>query len=152
MSLTVFESPDALLGQEGTKVGPSEWMTMTQERIDTFADATGDHQWIHVDPEKAAKGPFGKTIAHGYLTLSLTSKFMPEIIEVRGMSMGINYGSDRLRFLSPVPVGSRLRGHGEFLEIKEVPGGYQSTLRVTIEIEGEEKPACVVDTISRYYP
>lgn len=151
MSLTTFDTPDALMGKEGTLVGPSDWMEMTQDRINTFADATDDHQWIHVDPERAKSGPFGATIAHGYLTLSLAAKFMPEIIEVKGMSMGINYGSDRLRFLAPVKVGSRLRGQGEFLEIKEVPGGYQSTLRVTIEIDGEDKPACVVDTISRYY-
>ena len=124
---------------------------MTQERVNTFADATGDHQWIHVDEEKAKMGPFGTTIAHGYLTLSLAAKFMPEIIKINGMKMGVNYGTEKVRFLNPVKVGARVRGVGEFLEIKEVPGGYQSTLRVTIEIEGEEKPACVVDTISRYY-
>lgn len=152
MTVTVFENPKDLLGKEGLKIGPSAWMEMTQDRVDMFAEATGDHQWIHVDPDKAKDGPFGTTIAHGFLTLSLASKFTPEILEVKGMKMGINYGSDRLRFINPVKVGSRIRAHGEFIEIKEVTGGYQSTLRVTIEIEGEEKPACVVDTISRYYP
>ena len=152
MVQTIIDKPGDLMGQEGLKIGPSEWMDMTQERVNTFADATGDHQWIHVDVERAKKGPFGAPIAHGYLTLSLAAKLMPEILEIKGMKMGINYGTDKVRFLNPVKVGSRVRGHGEFLEIKEVPGGYQSTLRVTIEIEGEEKPACVVDTISRYYP
>ena len=152
MVQTIIDKPGDLMGQEGLKIGPSDWMDMTQERVNTFAEATGDHQWIHVDVERAKKGPFGAPIAHGYLTLSLAAKLMPEIFEIKGMKMGINYGTDKVRFLNPVKVGSRVRGHGEFLEIKEVPGGYQSTLRVTIEIEGEEKPACVVDTISRYYP
>ena len=152
MVQTIIEKPGDLMGQEGLKIGPSDWMDMTQERVNTFAEATGDHQWIHVDVERAKKGPFGAPIAHGYLTLSLAAKLMPEILEIKGMKMGINYGTDKVRFLNPVKVGSRVRGHGEFLEIKEVPGGYQSTLRVTIEIEGGEKPACVVDTISRYYP
>ena len=152
MVQTIIDKPGDLMGQEGLKIGPSDWMDMTQERVNTFAEATGDHQWIHVDVERAKKGPFGAPIAHGYLTLSLAAKLMPEILEIKGMKMGINYGTDKVRFLNPVKVGSRVRGHGEFLEIKEVAGGYQSTLRVTIEIEGEEKPACVVDTISRYYP
>jgi len=152
MTLTTIDKPGDLMGQEGLKIGPSDWMDMTQDRVNTFAEATGDHQWIHVDVERAKKGPFGAPIAHGYLTLSLAAKLMPEILQIEGMRMGINYGTDKVRFLNPVKVGSRIRGHGEFLEIKEVPGGYQSTLRVTIEIEGEEKPACVVDTISRYYP
>ena len=151
MAETIIENPAALLGQEGLKIGPSEWLEITQERVDTFADATGDHQWIHVDPERAKTGPFGGTIAHGYLTLSLASKFMDEILTIKGMSMGINYGTDRVRFLAPVLVGKRVRGVGEFIEIKEIGGGFQSVLRVTIEIEGEDKPACVVDTISRYY-
>lgn len=151
MTMTTFDKPTDLLGQEGLKIGPSDWLLITQERVNTFADATGDHQWIHVDTEKAKTGPFGGTIAHGYLTLSLAAKFMPEILTINGMSMGINYGTDRVRFLSPVRVGKRVRGVGEFLDIKEAGGGIQSVLRVTIEIEGEEKPACVVDTISRYF-
>jgi len=152
MTLTVIHKPGDLLGKEGLKIGPSDWMEISQERINTFAEATGDHQWIHVDEARAKDGPFGTTIAHGYLTLSLAAKLMPEILEVKGISMGINYGTDKVRFLNPVKSGAKVRGVGEFMEIKEVTGGYQSTLRVTIEIEGEEKPACVVDTISRYYP
>lgn len=152
MSITTFDRAQDLLGNEGLVIGPTEWMEITQERINTFADATDDHQWIHVDQDRAKTGPFGKTIAHGYLTLSLAAKLMPEMLEIKQMGMGINYGTDKVRFLNPVKSGSRVRGHGEFLDIKEVPGGYQSTLRVTIEIEGEDKPACVVDTISRYYP
>ena len=128
MVQTIIEKPGDLMGQEGLKIGPSDWMDMTQERVNTFAEATGDHQWIHVDVERAKKGPFGAPIAHGYLTLSLAAKLMPEILEIKGMKMGINYGTDKVRFLNPVKVGSRVRGHGEFLEIKEVPGGYQSTL------------------------
>jgi len=151
MTLTVIDKPGDLLGKEGLKIGPSDWMEISQERINTFAEATGDHQWIHVDEARAKDGPFGTTIAHGYLTLSLAAKLMPEILEVKGISMGINYGTDKVRFLNPVKSGAKVRGVGEFMEIKEVTGGYQSTLRVTIEIEGEEKPACVVDTISRYY-
>ena len=151
MTVTIIDKPSDLLGNEGLKIGPSDWLEITQERVNTFADATGDHQWIHVEPERAKTGPFGGTIAHGYLTLSLAAKFMDEILTINGMSMGINYGTDRVRFLSPVLVGKRVRGHGEFLEIKEAGGGFQSVLRVTIEIEGEEKPACVVDTISRYF-
>ena len=152
MTKTTFENAGELMGKEGLQIGPSDWMEITQERINMFAEATGDHQWIHVDEEKAKMSPFGSTIAHGYLTLSLAAKLMPEIIEVKGLKMGINYGTEKTRFITPVKSGSKVRGRGEFVEIKEVPGGYQSTMRVTIEIEGEEKPACVVDTISRYYP
>lgn len=152
MSLTTFENPGDLVGKEGLKIGPSDWMEITQERVNTFADATGDHQWIHIDEERAKTGPFGATIAHGYLTLSLAAKLMPEIIHIENMSMGINYGTEKTRFINPVKVGKRVRANGELIEIKEVTGGYQSTMRVTIEIEDEDKPACVVDTISRYYP
>lgn len=151
MTVTVFDKPSDLLGKEGLKIGPSDWLEITQERVNTFAKATDDHQWIHVDPERAKSGPFGGPIAHGYLTLSLVAKFMDEMLTIKGMGMGINYGTDRVRFLTPVLVGKRVRGVGEFLEIKESGGGFQSVLRVTVEIEGEEKPACVVDTISRYY-
>ena len=152
MTKTTFENAGDLMGKEGLQIGPSDWMEISQERINMFAEATGDHQWIHVDEEKAKMSPFGSTIAHGYLTLSLAAKLMPEIIEVKGLKMGINYGTEKTRFITPVKSGSKVRGRGEFVEIKEVPGGYQSTMRVTIEIEGEDKPACVVDTISRYYP
>ena len=149
---TVFETPADLKGAVGTHLGYSDWLEITQERIDTFAEATGDHQWIHVDPERAKNGPFGATIAHGYLTQSLVNVFLPQILQVRGVSMGINYGADRLRFPAPVPVGSRLRGGAELLEVEEIKGTFQSKVRVTVEIEGSERPACVIDTISRYYP
>jgi acyl dehydratase len=149
---TVFESPDELKKGVGQHLGYSDWLEITQERIDGFAEATGDHQWIHTDPERAKDGPFGTTIAHGYLTLALVNHFLPKIVEVRGISMGVNYGADRLRFPAPVPVGSRIRGAGELIEAEEVKGGVQAKIRVTVEIEGAERPACVVDTISRYYP
>ena len=148
----VYESPRDLIGAEGTQLGPTEWMTIAQERIDRFADATEDHQWIHVDPARAATGPFGSTIAHGYLTLSLANAFLPQLIEVRGFSHGVNVGTDRTRFLAPVPVGSHIRGVGEIVGVEEVKGAIQSIVRITIELEGSAKPACVVDTISRYYP
>ena len=150
---TVFDSPDGLLDAVGKPLGSSDWLTIEQSRIDQFAEATGDHQWIHVDPERARGGPFGATIAHGYLTLSLVNAFLPEIVEVRGISMGVNYGADRLRFPAPVPVGSRVRGTGELVEAERTrDGGVQAKVRVTVEIDGGERPACVVDTISRYYP
>lgn len=149
---TVFESPGALLHTVPGPLGTSAWMTVEQARIDTFADATDDHQWIHVDPERAAAGPYGATIAHGYLTLSLVNRFLPEIIEVRGLAMGVNVGCDRVRFPAPVPVGARIRGRGELLTVEEVKSGVQATVRVTVEVEGQERPACVVDTISRYFP
>ena len=149
---TVFESPQELLGSVGKHLGWSETLEITQERIDQFAEATGDHQWIHVDPDRAAKGPFGTTIAHGYLTLSLASYFLPRIIEVRNISMGVNYGMDKVRFPAPVPVGSKLRAGAELVKAEEVKGGIQATIRVSIEIEGADRPSCVVDTISRYFP
>lgn len=152
MSALVFETPAALLGREGTKLGPTEWLTIEQARIDQFADATGDHQWIHVDPVRAADGPFGATIAHGYLTMSLVNYFLPQMIDVQGVAMGVNVGADRLRFLNPVRVGSRVRGTGEIVGVEEVKGAIQNIVRITVEIEGEAKPACVIDTISRYYP
>jgi acyl dehydratase len=146
----VFETPDALRGAEGRALGPTEWLTIDQDRIDTFAKATGDHQWIHVDPERAKTGPFGKTIAHGYLTLALTNYFMPLLLEVRGASMGLNYGMDKVRFPAPVKVGSRIRGRGEIAAVEEIPGGIQVKVRVTIEIENEPKPGCVIETLSRF--
>jgi acyl dehydratase len=150
---TVFDSPAQLLENVGKQLGASDWLEIDQERINLFADATGDHQWIHVDPERAAQGPFGSTIAHGYLTLSLVNLFLPQIVEVRGISMGVNYGSNRLRFPAPVPVGSRIRGSAELVEAEEVKGGaVQAVIRVTVEVEGSDRPACVVDTISRYVP
>lgn len=148
----VFSSPRELTGQEGTALGPSDWLAIDQGRVDLFAEATGDHQWIHVDAKRAKDGPFGGTIAHGYLTLSLVNHFLPELIEVQGFTHAVNVGSDRLRFLSPVKVGARIRGTGEIVSVEEVKGAIQAVVRITIEIEGSEKPACVVDTISRYFP
>ena len=150
--IKVFKTPHSLLNQQDVTVGPTEWLEITQERINQFADATGDHQWIHVDVEKAKKGPFGTPIAHGYLTLSLASKFLPEMIEVQNTSMGVNYGIDKVRFINVVKVGAYLRACGQFINIEEIKGGIQSTLRITIEIQNEKKPACIVETISRYYP
>jgi acyl dehydratase len=147
----IFENPRDLQGHEGEVLGTTEWLEVDQRRIDLFAEATGDHQWIHVDAERAKTGPFGKTIAHGYLTLSLVATFLPQIVEIRGFSMGINYGSNKLRFPAPVPVGSRLRGVGQLIQVEVLDGAIQSTVRVTVELEGSERPACVVDTISRYY-
>lgn len=149
---TVFKSPLDLEAAVGQRLGASDWVTIEQDRINLFADATGDHQWIHVDPEKAKAGSFGTTIAHGYLTLSLVNLFLPQIVDVQGISMGVNYGADKLRFPSPVKVNSRVRGVGELIAVEQVKGGVQATIRVTVEIEGSDKPACVVDTISRYYP
>ncbi len=147
---TVFERPSDLLAAVGADLGTTDWLEITQERVDTFADATGDHQWIHVDPERAAAGPFGATIAHGYLTLSLVNTFLPDLLEVRNVSMGVNYGTDRTRFPAPVPVGSRIRGRAELSGAEEVKGGVQARVTVTVEIEGNERPACVVETISRF--
>ncbi len=148
----VFTHPAELKDAQGEQLGCSEWLEIDQNRINLFADATGDHQWIHVDPERAKDGPFGKCIAHGYLTLSLVNLFLPQIIDVQGISMGVNVGCEKIRFPSPVPVGSRVRGSGELVSVEEVKGGIQSVVRVTVEIEGQDKPACVVDTISRYFP
>lgn len=149
---TVFKHPKDLLAAVGNALGSSEWLEIDQERINLFADATGDHQWIHVDPERAAEGPFGKCIAHGYLTLSLVNLFLPQIIDVQGISMGVNVGCERIRFPAPVPVGSKVRGRGELISVEEVKGGVQSVVRVTVEIENSDRPACVADTISRYFP
>ena len=150
---TVFETPADLKNAVGKQLGVSDWLEIDQQRIDKFADATGDHQWIHVDPARAKNGPFGTTIAHGYLTQSLVNYFLPQIVEVHGISMGVNYGANRIRFPAPVRVGSRIRGSAELLGVEETKdGGVQATIRVTVEIEGSERPGCVIDTISRYYP
>ena len=147
-----FDSVAGVLAAVGHELGTTEWMELTQDRINRFADATDDHQWIHVDEARAAKGPFGGCIAHGYLTLSLASKFLPELVQYDGLKMGVNYGCERVRFPAPVRAGSRIRGHGVVVAAEEVKGGgVQATIRVTVEIEGGDKPACVVDTISRLY-
>lgn len=152
MAATVFESPRDLLGAVGKHLGHSDWLTMEQSRIDQFADATEDHQWIHVDAERAAKGPFGATIAHGYLTLSLVSHFVTQIMEVRGFEFAVNYGTDKVRFPAPVRVGSRIRGGAEVVSVDEAKGGILSVVRVTVEVEGEDRPACIADTVSLYFP
>ncbi len=149
---TVFSCPDELQASVGKTLGYSQWLTIDQSRINLFADATGDHQWIHVDPIKAKQGPFKGTIAHGYLTLSLVNLFLPEIVDVQGISMGVNYGCEKVRFPSPVAVDSQVRGKGELVAVEDVKGGIQARIRVTVEIKDSERPACVVDTISRYYP
>jgi acyl dehydratase len=145
-----FDTLAALVGAVGTDLGATDWQTITQERIDRFADATGDHQWIHVDVEAAEKGPFGTTIGHGYLTMSLCAPFLGELCTVGGISMGINYGVDKARFITPVPAGGRVRGTGEIRSAAEIPGGAQVVVRITIELEGAAKPAAVVDTVTRY--
>lgn len=147
----VFESAEELRAAAGRESGPTEWLTVEQSRIDAFADATDDHQWIHVDPARAAAGPFGCTIAHGYLTLSLVNLFLPDLVRVENAKMGVNYGTDKVRFPAAVKVGARIRGRARVLEASDVPGGVQLAVRVTIEIEGSDRPACVADTISRYY-
>lgn len=149
---TVFRHPAELKEAVGRHLGTSAWLEITQERINLFAEATGDHQWIHVDPERAAEGPFGACIAHGYLTLSLVNMFLPQIIDVQGISMGVNYGCDKVRFPAAVPVGSKVRGSGELVQVDEIKGAVQAVVRVTVEIDGNDRPACVVDTISRYFP
>lgn len=151
---TDFESPAELLkATPGQELGMTEWLEIDQQRINLFADATGDHQWIHIDPERAKDGPFGACIAHGYLTLSLVNLFLPDIFKVHNISMGINYGVNKVRFPSAVPVGSRLRGRGEVVEVVEVKGGaVQAIVQVTVDIEGSDRPACVVDTINRFVP
>ncbi|WP_330329627.1 MaoC family dehydratase [Streptomyces sp. NBC_00536] len=147
----IFTSAEELRAGVGEPLGPSEWLEIDQKRIDLFADATGDHQWIHVDPERAASGPFGTTIAHGYLTLALLPSLVPQTMRVEGMRMGINYGTDKVRFPAPVPVGSRLRSTAVITAVTEVGDGVQVAATVTVEREGGDKPVCVAQTVSRYY-
>jgi acyl dehydratase len=150
MAQTVLSGIDEVKAAVGRHLGTSDWLEITQERIDRFADATGDHQWIHVDAERAAAGPFGTTIAHGYLTLSLSNALLPDIVEVQGVSMGVNYGVGKVRFPAPVPVGSRIRATAELVAADDVAGGVQTTVLITVELEGSEKPACVIESLSRY--
>jgi len=150
MSITV-NGLDELKKLAGSDLGTSEWIEVTQERINTFADATGDHQWIHVDPEKAAEGPFGAPIAHGYLTLSLFIPLFTELLEVEGVSTKVNYGLNKVRFPSPVKVGSRIRLVAKLASVEEVPGGVQIAVDGTIEIDGGPKPAAVLQSLSRFY-
>jgi acyl dehydratase len=148
---TSFATLDELRTAAGTHLGWTEWMEITQERVNLFADATGDHQWIHVDVDRArAQSPFGGPIAHGYLTLSLSNLFLPQLIEVPGASTGVNYGTGRVRFPSPVPVGSRVRAGAEITAVEEIAGGVQTTIVITIEVDGQDKPACVIESLSRW--
>jgi acyl dehydratase len=153
---TALDGADGVRAAVGRHLGYSGWLTVDQARIDRFAEATGDHPWIHVDVERATAGPFGAPIAHGYLTLALSNLFLPEIVEVRGFAMGVNYGVDHVRFPAPVRVGNRLRGGAELLEVVELgndpPGALETRMLVTIDIDGEAKPACVVEALSRWYP
>ncbi|MEU9049954.1 MaoC family dehydratase [Streptomyces sp. NPDC048384] len=150
MTITV-NGLDELKKLAGSDLGTSEWIEITQDRINTFADATGDHQWIHVDPERAAEGPFGAPIAHGYLTLSLFIPLFTELLDVQGVTTKVNYGLNKVRFPSPVKVGSRIRLVGKLAEVQEVPGGVQIAVDGTIEIEGGTKPAAVLTSLSRFY-
>jgi acyl dehydratase len=146
--MKVFTGIDELEKAVGTHLGYSDWLTITQDRVDAIAEATGDHQWIHTDPERAAAGPFGATIAHGYLTLSLVTMLVQQIYRVEGMRMGINYVSNKVRFPAPVKVGSRLRAEAELVDVQRTSIGAQATVRVTIACEGAAKPACVAEILS----
>ena len=150
--MRVFSGVDELRAAAGTELGVSDWVTVEQHQIDLFADATGDHQWIHVDPERARKeSPFGGPIAHGYLTLSLIPSLVPEIIEITGFRMGVNYGTEKVRFPSPVPVGSRVRAGATLESATPFDGGVAMNLGVTMEIEGGTKPAMVATVVYRRY-
>ena len=149
---TVLHGLDEVRAAVGRDLGTSDWLEITQDRVNLFADATDDHQWIHVDIAAAKAGPFGGPIAHGYLTLALSNYFLPQILEVQGVSMGVNYGTDKVRFPAPVPVGSRVRASAEMVEAAEVTGGVQTRVRITVEREGSDRPVCVIDSLSRWYP
>jgi len=153
VAAVIVDTPDSLKEHVGNEIGVSEWLTITQERIAQFAEATEDRQWIHLDRERAEKeSPFGATIAHGFLTLSLISRFMKDVIQVQsGVGMAINYGLNRVRFPAPVRAGSKIRARVTLLGIKEVPGAYEAVFSVTVESEGGEKPCCVAESIVRYY-
>jgi len=151
--MKVFESLDALDTLVGQEVATSDWVTVTQEQVNLFAEATGDHQWIHVDVERAKAGPFGAPIAHGFLTLSLVPKFFENAIEIRNTRMGVNYGLNKVRFTAPVPVGSRLRAHLKLLACDPIEnGGRQMAWQVTVEREGADKPVCIAESLGRRYP
>ncbi|MBX3312730.1 MAG: MaoC family dehydratase [Actinobacteria bacterium] len=151
MAATTFHGVDEVTAAVGRHLGYSDWTEITQEQVNLFADATGDHQWIHVDPERAAaESPFGGPIAHGYLTLSLTNLFLPQVVEVQDVSLGVNRGTGKIRFPAPVPVGSRLRAGVELVAVTEIDGGIDTTMLITVEREGSDKPVCVVESLSRY--
>lgn len=146
-----FDSVAAVLGARGQDLGVTGWITVDQARINQFADATGDHQWIHVDPERAREGPFGGCVAHGYLTLALANLFLPQLVRYERLRLGVNYGCERVRFPAPVRAGARVRGHGQVVGAEAAGDGVQVTVRITVEVEGADKPGCVADTISRLY-
>jgi acyl dehydratase len=151
--MRIFQSLDELPPLVGQELAVSDWLTVTQEQVNLFAQATGDHQWIHVDVERATAGPFGAPVAHGFLTLSLLPKLFESAFEIRSTGMGVNYGLNKVRFPAPVPVGSRLRGRMRLLACEPVDrGGMQMTWGVTVEREGSDKPVCVAESLSRRYP
>jgi len=149
--LSVERPSDLLELEAGTELGESSWIEISQDDIDTYADATRDHQWIHVDPERAAAGPFGSTIAHGYLTLGLVIPLWSELLEVEKVGMAVNYGLNRLRFPAPVPVGSRIRLEGKLASAGEISGGVEVVADLTMKVEGSEKPALVAEAVYRFY-
>ena len=151
MSKRIINGADELKALVGEHLGYSPWVDITQEQVNMFAEATGDHQWIHVDVERATTGPFGAPIAHGYLTLSLGPMLYPQVVEIRGFTMGVNYGTNKVRFMSPVPVGSRLRLGVKILDVADIAGGVQNTLEFTFEVEGAAKPSCVAEVVFRSY-
>ena len=146
--MRTFTGVDELRAAAGTHLGHSPWHTVTQEQVDLFAEATGDHQWIHVDPERAEDGPFGGTIAHGYLTLSLVPMLVWQVYAIEGIRMGVNYGSDKVRYPAPVPVGARVRAGVELVDVEPASGGHRVRTLVTVEVEGQEKPGCVAEVLS----
>ena len=148
--MKVFNDLNEFAAAQGSQLGPTEWMEISQDRVNLFADATDDHQWIHVDPEKAADGPFGGTIAHGLLTLSLLPHFSHDLYRVDGISLAVNYGYNKVRFITPVKVGARIRARGEVTAINQLESAVQATTTITVEIEGSEKPAAVAESIIRY--
>ncbi|MBI4619222.1 MAG: MaoC family dehydratase [Desulfobacterales bacterium] len=152
MAKRTIEDLEELKTMVGQEIGVSDWIKVTQERVNTFAEATGDHQWIHVDPERAKKeSPYGGPIAHGYLTMSLAPYFLQQIMEIKKKRMGVNYGLNKVRFPAPVPVGGKLRMKAEVAEIEEIKGGIQIVIKMTFEVEGQEKPCCIAEAIYRYY-
>jgi acyl dehydratase len=152
MAQTTVDGVEGVQSLVGRHLGYSDWVRITQEQVNRFADATGDHQWIHVDPERAAKeSPFGGAVAHGYLTLSLLPSLMPQIVEITGFRMGVNYGTDKVRFPAPVPVGSRVRAGATLDSATPIDGGVQMSVTVTVEVEGASKPSMVATTVSRRY-
>jgi len=150
MTLTI-QGIEGLKERVGTHLGYSEWHQVTQEQVNTFAEATGDFQWIHVDVERAKQGPFGGPIAHGYLTLSLGPLLIPQIVKVEGIAMAVNYGLNKVRFPAPVPVGSKLRLGATLTNVEDIPGGVQVTMGMVYELDGADKPVCVAEIVFRYY-